>query len=475
MNSRLLLFVTAIFLLSASAFAKDGAIDEKLLNQFETNLNKVENTDQLINMVTNNKIKDISLNHEKVISHNKLFSLKLKPTGITNQKNSGRCWAFAGNNMISSKVMTDLQLSDFELSESFIAFYDKLEKGNFFLERIIELRDRPLDDRSLQGEFSSLFGDGGWMNYFLNLIEKYGVVPKEIMPETKQSSATATLNNLGKTLLRSDAAELREMNKNGKDVKALRKRKDEMLSELYQFLVLNYGKPPSKFVFRYEFKDKDDTTKTPKEIIEKEFTPKSFYNEFYSSTASEYVAIVNNPTMDYDTRYILEESRNIYEQSDFDLINLPIKDLKKYARLSLIDSQAVWFACDVGKDNYNSGAIFDVDIYDYNKTLNLDFKMSKKDRILYGDISPNHAMVLTGIDTAQSGATVKWLVENSWGTKVGKDGFWSMYDDWFDEYVFLVIVDKNLLSDKDKKLLESKPKRIKDWEPFFLALRNLEY
>ncbi len=474
MRLKKLVVCTLSLFIAVSAFAKDGAIDEKLLQKFEGQLEKIENKDQIVNMVTNNKIKDISLNHKKVISHNKLYSLKLKSTKISNQKSSGRCWAFAGGNLITPKVMTDLQLSDFQISESFIAFYDKLEKGNFFLERIIELRDRPLDDRSVQNEFSSLFGDGGWMHYFLNLIEKYGVVPKEIMPETKQSSATSTLNKLGKTLLRSFAAELLEMHHKGKNLKALRSRKDEMLAELYQFLVFNFGKPPQSFTYRYEFNDKDDTTKTEKEIVEKDYTPKSFFEEFYASSLPEYVAIVHNPTMDYDTRYLLEESRNIYEEDDFDVINLPIEELKKYARASIIDSQAVWFACDIGKENFKTDAILDVDIYDYNKTLGLDFKMTKKERLLYGDIAPTHAMVLTGIDTALTGETTKWLVENSWGTKAGKDGYWNMYDDWFDEYVLLVIVDKNRLSDDHKKLFDSKPKMIKDWQPFFLALRNLE-
>ena len=474
MRTNIITSTIYILLLSLSVFAQDGAIDEKLLSQFENKLDNLNNSDQLINMVTNNKIKDIALNHDKVIRHNKLYSHSLKSTKISNQKSTGRCWAFAGGNLITPKVMTKLQLSDFQISESYLAFYDKLEKGNIFLERIIELRDRPINDRSLQGVFDYLFGDGGWMHYFISLIEKYGIVPKEIMPETKQSSATGALNRLGKTLLRSFAAELLEMHKNGKNEKALRSRKKEMLSDLYQFLVLNYGKPPKSFTYRYEYKDKEDTTKTEKEIIEREFTPKSFFSEFYGSTLPEYVAIVNNPTMDFNTRYLMNESRNIYEEKDFDVINLPIEELKKYARQSIIDSQAVWFACDVGQENYRTDAIMDVDIYDYNNTLKLDFKMTKKERLMYNDISPSHAMVLTGIDTAQTGETVKWLVENSWGTKAGNDGFWNMYDRWFDEYVLLVIIDKSMLSEKDQKLFESKPKIVEDWQPFFLALRNLE-
>ena len=474
MSKKLLFITCALTLCSLTAFAADGAIDEKLLQKFEKQVDGTNNIEQLINIVTNNNIKDVSLNHEKVISHNELYTSKLKKTGITDQESSGRCWAFAGNNLLSSKVMTDLQFSEFEMSESFIAFYDKLEKGNFFLERIIELRDRPLDDRSLQNELSNLFGDGGWHNFFLDIVQKYGMVPKEIMPETKQSASTGMLNNLGQSMLRSFASELLQMNKEGKKLKALRARKDEMLGDLYQFLVLNYGKPPKSFVYRYEYKDKEDTTKTEKEIIEKEYTPKSFYDTYFGSSLPEYVAIVNNPAMEFNKAYHLKESRNIYENSDFTVINLPIEDLKTYTRKSILDSQAVWFACDIGKDNYRKDAILDVDIYDYNKTLGLNFTMSKKDRILYHDMSPNHAMVIAGLDTAKTGETVKWLIENSWGSKAGDDGYWNMYDDWFSEYVLMIVIDKNLLSDNHVKLFESKPMIIEDWQPFFLALKHMD-
>ncbi len=114
-----------------------------------------------------------------------------------------------------------------------------------------------------------------------------------------------------------------------------------------------------------------------------------------------------------------------------------------------------------------------IDIYDYNATFQMDFKMSKADRITYKHISPNHAMTLVGVDTTDSGASSKWLVENSWGTKRGDSGLWYMYDNWFDEYVLMVIIDKSLLSDEDVRKFEQKPVVIPQWEPFFLALRSL--
>ena len=474
MKARSLLVLALIVFFAGSISAENGAIDENLLKSFKSKTDKEPNKELIINAVTNNKINDISLNREKVVNHSKLFSHKLKSSGITDQASSGRCWAFAGTNLFSPKVMTKLQLADFEISQAYIAFYDKLEKSNFFLERIIELRDKPLTDRSMEGLISYMFGDGGWWHYFLGLIDKYGIVPKEIMPETKQSAATGMVNNLGKTLLRSYASELRTMHENGKSVKDLRKRKDEMLAEVYKLLIYNYGTPPTDFVYRYEYKDKEDTLMKEKIIIENEYTPKSFYNEFFGENMPEYVAIVDNPTMEYNKLYRMEASRNIYENADFEVINLPIEKLKAYTRQSLLDSQAVWFACDVGQENYRDDAIMKTGIYDYEKIFGIDFSMTKKERLAYEEISPTHAMVITGVDTTKSGENRKWLVENSWGKKAGDDGFWYMYDDWFTEYVLLVIVDKNMLSDEDKKLFDSKPQIIADWEPFFLALRNIE-
>lgn len=461
-------------MLAAGLMAEEGALTPDLITSFEQSFEKNPDNKRIINAVTNNKIQDLSLDREKMVDHNKFFDHTVNKSGIVNQRGSGRCWLFAGVNVLSPKVMTRLQLADFEISEPYLTFYDKLEKANRFLERIIELRDKPIDDRSLQGEIQYLFGDGGWWHYFTSLTEKYGIVPLEAMPETKQSVSTKRFNALGKSLLRADAAELRQMHRDGKKVSDLRKRKEEMLADIYKLLVYNYGKPPTDFVFRYEYKDKEDTTKTEKELIEKKYTPKSFFKEYFGENLPEYVALSNVPTKEYGKLFLLEESRNIYDREDIKLANLPIEKLKDYTKKSLLDSQIVWFACDVGKDNLNDSGIFRSGIYDYNTTFDLNFDMSKADKITYGDISPNHAMVITAIDTASNGTPIKWQVENSWGTKPGDKGIWYMYDDWYDDNLLLIIVDKNLLEDDEKRIFDQEPIVIKDWEPFFLQLRNIE-
>jgi bleomycin hydrolase len=448
--------------------ADDGALDQSMLDQFNKEMPDSANTNRIINAVANNDIKHLSLNRAKMINQDKLFNFKLKTAGIVNQRGSGRCWMFAGNNVFAPRMMTKLQMSEFELSEPYLTFYDKMEKANFFLERMIELRDKPLDDRSVQGEIDNAFGDGGWWTYFQDLVQKYGVVPLSVMPETHQSTSTGNINRLATTILRGGAADIRQMAKEGKSVKDLRKYKKEVLGKVYKLLVYNYGVPPAKFTFRYEAK-KD----TVKSITEGSYTPQSFFHEFFGESIPDYVGLVNVPTLPYDTLYILEQSRNIYEKPDQVVLNLPMDKLVKYAKTSLLDSQAVWFACDVGQQNYGDSAIMEDQIYDYNTTFGMNFILSKANRINFHEISPNHAMVLTGVDTTDAGAPDKWLVENSWGTKRGDKGFWYMYPDWFNQYVLMIVVDKNLLSQEDQQKFKQKPHKIADWEPFFRALRNL--
>lgn len=454
--------------------AADGEISTDLLTQFEKDIKTEPNHKQIINAITNNSIKDLALNRDKIVNFDKLFTYKLKSTGLINQKSSGRCWIFAGANISTPKVMNKLNASDFEMSQSYLAFYDKLEKANYFLERMIELRDKPLEDRTVQNEIQYLFGDGGWWNYFLGLVNKYGVVPAQVMPETKQSESTGMLNFLGQTLLRKYAAELRAMHQNGRSEKALRQRKEKMLSDVYKLLVYNYGQPPKEFNFRYEYKDEEDTTKTEKEIIERTFTPLSFFQEFIGEAMPEYVSLCNYPTQKFDENYILQSTRNMYEGTDYKVLNLDIEKLKHYTEKTLLDSQLVWFACDVGRDNYNTEGLFSVDVYDYTNTLGIDFSMDKKTGIEYGYISPTHAMAITGFDTAADGSINKWLVENSWGAKHGDNGFYYMQDDWFDAYVLVVVVPKNLLEDEELKLLEKKPIIIKDYEPFASGMRSIQ-
>lgn len=472
-------FALSLFALTATALAQPGAVTPELIDQWQSQLAKKESPVRIVNAVTNNSIKDISLNRALLNNVDKQFNVEVKRSGIIDQRSSGRCWMFAGVNAVAPKVMAKLKLSDFDISQAYLAFYDKIEKSNMFLERMIELVDKPIDDRVVQMYLDSPIGDGGWWHYFADLIDKYGLVPASAMPETKQSSATGQINKLLASKLRQSAARFRTMHEAGKSVKDMRQAKEAIMADIYRLLVYCYGQPPTEFVFRWESEitepgegEDKDSTKT-KVLMEQTWTPRSFYDEFFGEGMPEYVAICNNPALEYGTLYELEGSRNIQDRADMRVLNADIETLKKYSLKALLDSQIVWFACDVGKDNYNDSGLFAIDIYDYNTTFDMNFKMSKADRINFNDMSPNHAMVLTAVDTA-NGAARKWQVENSWGKKPGDNGVWTMMDDWFDEWVLLVIVDKALLDADDQLAFTKTPVKVADWEPFFRALENLE-
>ena len=338
----------------------------------------------LVNAATNNDIRDLSLNRELVNGFDGRFNFELKGTKIIDQKSSGRCWMFAGCNVITPRVMTNLKLSDFGLSQAYISFWDRLEKSNFFLETMIAMRARDRDDRALQMNLDNPIGDGGWWTYFTSLIRKYGVVPASAMPETKQSSATDRTNALLNTILRKATAEIRRMHQAGKKESALREYKETVLADIYRLLVCAYGKPPQEFVFRFEEERKDtasapttdsasksDTT-TVKVLVDRKFTPQSFFKEYYGDFNTEYVALVHNPAENDLTLFDFQNSRNVLEKTDVRVLNLPIEKLKEYAYKMIKDSQMVWFACDVGRDNYRDSGMFAAGVWDYGTTLGID-------------------------------------------------------------------------------------------------------
>ncbi len=388
------------------------------------------------------------------------FSISLKQGEITNQKQSGRCWMFAALNTMRFQVMKKLNLETFELSQAYPLFYDKLEKSNYCLENILKTLEEPTEGRLMSFLLMAPLGDGGQWDMFVGLVEKYGVVPKEAMPESVSSSATADLSSYMTEKLREDACVLRTAYQNGASMEALREKKEAMLEEIYRMLCIALGTPPEKFTF--EVRDKDE-----KFIRDVDITPQAFYKKYVGMNLGDYVSLINAPTADkpfYHT-YTVKFLGSVLEGRPVKYLNLPAEELKAAAIAQLKDGEPVWFGCDVGKRSLRDGGIMDLNVLDVEGLFDVSFGMTKAQRLDYGQSLMTHAMVLQGVNLDENGKPNRWRVENSWGKEPGKDGYYVMTDDWFTEYTYQVVVNKKYLTAEQRKQWEQDPKELEPWDP----------
>lgn len=476
----------AVMLLGCGAIAADGGLSAELIGQIRSSFKMDPHARAMYNAITNNDIQTLALSREMVRQHNEIFSHKIDVKGVTNQKSSGRCWLFAGLNNLRQAVIKKHNLEKFEFSQNYLTFWDKLEKANTFLERIIELRQRDLLDREMELLLREPAPDGGYWESVVNLVQKYGIVPKEVMPETHSSENTRLMNRILDQKLRVDAAKLRELFQRGKSAPELRAEKERMLAEVYRILAVNLGEPPAEFEWRYEqksAKDKDaqaqpatdradeaqQAEQKPSDankplIKELRTTPKGFFEEFVGADLNEYVDIFNDATHDYGKHYQIRMSRNIYEGRDVDYANVEIGVLKEIAMRSLLEDTPVMFDCDVGYDQDKKLGIMAEGLYDYNSIYGIDLALTKAQRALLRNSTRNHGMVLVGVDV-RDGKAVKWRVENSWGDETGSKGYWTMYDGWFDLYVYSIIVKKKYVPEEVLQIYQQPAVVLPPWDP----------
>ncbi|HRX41196.1 MAG TPA: C1 family peptidase [Clostridia bacterium] len=409
--------------------------------------------------LVNSGIEAVTMNQQSEINMQYTFSTEIKTGDITHQKSSGRCWMFAGMNVLRKQIMDKCNLKTFELSQNYLLFYDKLEKANYFYENILDTLDMDTDSRLIAWLLSAPLQDGGQWDMLVNIINKYGVVPKWLMPETFHSSNTGKMVQLLTRKLRKDAAYMRREYRNGKSTDVLRDEKTAMMQDIYTVLCRCLGTPPSMFDFEYT--DKDDKFTRVEGL-----TPKSFYDRYVSTDLSEYVSLINAPTADkpYGRTYTVSRLGNVYGGNDVLYLNVPIEDLKAAAVSQLKDGELVWFGCDVGKMLNRNLGIMDTLMYDYEGALGTSVELTKAEQLDYGDSLMTHAMVFTAVNEV-NGRTVRWKVENSWGDKSGKDGWFIMSDEWFDKFMYQVVVNKKHLTEEQRKSLAQEPIVLKPWDP----------
>lgn len=385
-----------------------------------------------------------------------VFSVDLTNDPVSNQKQSGRCWMFAALNTFRHKMLTEFKLENFELSQAYTFFWDKYEKSNWFLEQIIGTSELELGDRKLKFLLDVPQQDGGQWDMVVALFQKYGVVPKDVYPESISSSASNQLDQYLNKILRQDAQILRELIKNGGDVAA---KKAELLQEIFNYLAMTLGLPPQKFDFAY--RDKDNNFNKVEGV-----TPQAFYDKFVNLNLDEYVSVINAPTADkpYNKSYTVEFLGNVIGARDVRHLNVDMDRFKKLAIAQMQAGETVWFGCDVGQESNRTDGLLTMDAYDFS-AMDIDFTQDKASRLDYSESLMTHAMVLTGVDLDDAGQSVKWKVENSWGDKVGKKGYFTASDAWMDEYTYQIVVRKEFLSEAELAAYEAEPVTLLPWDP----------
>lgn len=434
-------------------------INEKLLKKFYASCDDTDILSKQIS-ISNGGLKKVSVNNNKINSLPFYFNVELKQGNICNQKQSGRCWLFAACNFMRSNLIKKYNLDTFELSQTYLFFYDKLEKSNYFLESIIKTKDEQVHSRLLDYLLTAPVGDGGQWDMVVDLVEKYGIVPKYAMGETVNSSASREMDSLLTTLLRQDAYTLREMLNNKASEVEINATKENFLQQIYQFLVMCLGKPPVSFDF--VAKDKNN-----KNIEVLNCTPLSFYHDVVGIDLKDYISLLNAPTSDkpYNKTFTVAYLGNVVEGRGVKYLNLNIEELKKATVTQLKNNEPVWFGSDVGYDFDRDSGYAMKDIFAYKESADVDIVMDKPTRLDYCDSAMNHAMVIHGVNCKENGEIVSYKIENSWGDSSGMKGYYIMDDKWFDAYVYQIVVNKKYLSKELVALYNQDPIVLQPWDP----------
>ena len=386
------------------------------------------------------------------------FSVEIPTLDVTNQKKSGRCWLFAAANVLREKIAKELNLKQFELSQSYLAFWDKFERANYFLESMLDTAALKPDDRTVSFILQTGVHDGGQWDMFANIVRKYGLVPKDVFDETYQSSNTGSMNHVLNRNLKICAIALRRMVEAGKPEKEIQSAKDAMLGRIYGFLCSCYGEPPKTFDFEYVNKDNQYS-------IERDLTPKAFADKYVMGLLNEMVSIIHAPTKDkpYDKTFTIRYLGNVVGGNGVKHLNLSLEDFKAAILRQLQDGQVVWFGSDVGKFGDRENGYWDDAAFQAELLTGLDLSISKEDALDYGFAAMNHAMVITGVNL-KDGKPTRWKIENSWGDEKGKKGYYICSDTWFDQYVFQAAVQKKYLGEK-AALYDQDPVMLDPWDP----------
>ena len=440
-----------ISIISVSAQERMKQIDDRMIDGFRREVKSVRDARYL-----SGDMLEVGLDRELVASYDTTCTYRVSRNKVTDQSKSGRCWLFSTLNILRDEMIKKYDMGHFEFSQTYGMFWDVLEKSNRFLENVIDNRKQPIDSRINDFLFKKPIGDGGHFANAAHVIDKYGAVPQEIMPEMYASLDNKWLMNTVRTALRRYGLMLRDADR--KDIQSI---KEKALSDIYNILACNLGEPPTEF--EWTLKDKNGNV-----LSTKKYTPLSFRDEFVRpDLEKDYVIFMDDPTRPYYRMYSVSNSRNCYEYPDWTFLNVPAAELLEMGVESLKHDIMFYFSADTDASAVMIGGIYDVALYDFGGDFGADLSMTKEEMVRSCEIKSVHAIAMAGVKLGEDGKPVKWLVENSFGEIRGWDGYVVMQNEWLETYLFRLVVERRFVPEKLIRMLDQKPKVIPQWNPTY--------
>lgn len=431
-------------------------LTSKMVEKLKKEFHSRKDAEIIARAIQKNGIKAVSEDPTASERLHRAFSYEIKTGKSTNQRHSGRCWSFAALNTLRHKFATKYKFKDFELSQNYLFFWDRIERANMFFQKIIATADKPLHDRTVDFYLSFALNDGGQWANAASIIEKYGVVPEYVMPDTHNTKDTSDVAEVFDSLMRKDAIELRAMVQTNASAAELQEAQERMMGDVYKIAAYSFGEPPAKFDLEY----RDDDKKFHQVLG---LTPLKFYHEYFDTNLSDYVVVTNAPDHEMDRSYLMPAQDSVVDGLPIKFVNVPFEELQKGAIKQLQAGETVWVGNDVLQQMDRKRGLMDAKLYHREELLDVDFVMDKKHRLETKQAVVSHAMTLTGFDMVNDQPT-RWKIENSWGKDNGDNGYFVMTQDWFEEYTYEAVINKKYLSDRVKKVADSEPVTLPAWD-----------
>lgn len=441
-------------------YLTNGSLTPDLIGSMQKDFQKRPENRIMLNAVTRGSLQELAISREAINRLNNTFSNEVDFIGpISDQKNAGTCWLFAHLNWLKWHAAKKMKVESFEFSQNYHIFWNKIERSNYFLEKMIELADRPWDDRQVYFLLDNPAPDGGDWHMTADIIDKYGLIPKSAMPDTVNREKSRFLNEILYYKLREGAAVLRSMHREGKSLEALRAKKQELLSIVYRIVAIMLGEPPRKFDFGYRDKDK-------KYHEDRGITPKEFAAKYIDFEMKDIYSLLSCPTPEtpYNRTFTADYLANTVDGRSMMVLNVPNHELKRLALEVLAKEEPCLFSSDVRQDSHSKEGLLDPNLYDYHLVFDAPFAMDQLSRIYTLQTRLTHCMVFIGVDLVD-GKPTKWKIENSWGEDFGKKGIFIMSDKWFDEQVYALNIHKKYLTPEMLELFAQPPITLPCWHP----------